>query len=243
MSELDNNTIKRENMTAYIVFCICFAIGSFIFYKRTGNVTWAIVLFLVCVVILCFYSRILQLEDEAALIAAEEEEYEKEEYEEEYVDDTEYRRNTFLKNLDAFKKEAKEKYDDTAMQLGKPMECLSDDEIDVWLVDGRIISMLKWKTIEKEIEDFEGEYADMIIEGMSGRNIDFEYGLERYKNMTKYGSDGIQHAFVKEEEDVQVQEDEIEECEYEEVYEEEPKEIEKKENHLIAQIFEKLVEQ
>ena len=44
--------------------------------------------------------------------------------------------------------EAKEKYDETAKQLGKSSECLSDDNIDIWLVDGRIVSMLKWNIIE-----------------------------------------------------------------------------------------------
>ena len=45
------------------------------------------------------------------------------------------------------------------------------------------------------------EYANMIVEGMSGRNVEFEYGLERYKNMSKYGSDGVKHSIKEEPED------------------------------------------
>ena len=61
MSEIDVNTLKRENITAYIVFCFAFAVGSFAFYKKSGNVMWAITLFVCCIALLCFYSKILSL--------------------------------------------------------------------------------------------------------------------------------------------------------------------------------------
>ena len=93
--------------------------------------------------------------------------------------------------------------------------------------------MLKWKIIEDSIDDYEGEYADMIIEGMSGRNIDFEYGLERYKNMPKYGDTGIEHTFVTKSEEAE----EVEEKDEEEKLDDNKE----KDNNLIAQIFEKLI--
>ena len=240
MSELENNIRKRENFTANIIFSIIFGVGSFIFYKTTGETMWAIFLFIASIILLFCYSNILELEEENIEInnALQEEEEE----EEEYVDEEEIeeeRRALFEKNVVAFKKEAKKKYDEIAKQLGKSSECLSDDNIDIWLVDGRIISMLKWKIIEDSIDDYEGEYADMIIEGMSGRNIDFEYGLERYKNMPKYGNTGIEHTFEK-----KVEEESVDE-EIEEVIEENEEEIidesKEKDNNLIAQIFEKLI--
>ena len=196
MSELDNNLRKRENFTANIIFSILFGIGSFIFYKQTERPLWAIFLFVACVLLLFCYSSILSLEEENIelneALAAEEEEALEDEYVEEEMTDEE-RRVLFERNVIAFKKEAKEKYNDMAKQLGKPSDCLSYDKIDIWLVDGRIISMLKWNIIEEDIADYEGKYADMIIDGMSGRNIEFEYGLERYKNMPKYGNAGLEH--------------------------------------------------
>ena len=240
MSELDNNIRKRENFTANIIFSIIFGVGSFVFYKITGETMWAVFLFIASIILLFCYSNILQLEEENIELnnALMEEENE----EEEYVDEEEIeeeRRALFEKNVVAFKKEAKIKYDEIAKQLGKSSECLSDENIDIWLVDGRIISMLKWKIIEDSIDDYEGEYADMIIEGMSGRNIDFEYGLERYKNMPKYGDTGIEHTFVTKSEEVE----EIEENE--EVVEKDEEEVldesKEKDSNLIAQIFEKLI--
>lgn len=243
MSELDNNLRKRENFTANIIFSVLFGIGSFIFYKQTGKPMWALFLFVACVLLLFCYSSILSLEEESielneALASEEEEEEVEEEFEDEGMSDEE-RRFLFEKNVVAFKKEAKAKYDEMAKQLGKPTECLSDDKIDIWLIDGRIISMLKWNLIEEDIDDYEGEYADMIIDGMSGRNIDFEYGLERYKNMPKYGSLSMEHNFTKEEEVSEVSSD----------YEEEYVDLEtpvvadddSKDANLIAQIFEKLI--
>ncbi|MBE5935177.1 MAG: hypothetical protein E7262_05235 [Lachnospiraceae bacterium] len=200
MSDFEKNTIKRENITAYIIFCVIFAVGSFVFYKKTDNVYWAIALFICSIVLLGFYSRILALEDEMATMPDEEEEEEEYEEEEEEEDDEEVRRSIFIKNLPAFKKEARAKYNETARHLGRNDNKLTDGIMDVWLVDGRIIAMLKWKQIEHELEDFEGEYADMIVEGMSGRNVEFEYGLERYKNMPKYGCDGVRHNVNDEEE-------------------------------------------
>ena len=160
MSEFNNNIIKRENITANIIFCIIFAIGSFVFYKKTENVIWAVLLFVCSIVLLGFYSRILALEDEMALIEQEESAEEEEDIEEDDEDEEEIRRSLFVKNLPAFKREAKIKYNETAKQLGKSVECLSDGIIDVWLIDGRIVSMLKWKQIERELEDYEGEFAD-----------------------------------------------------------------------------------
>ena len=180
MSELDNNLRKRENFTANIIFSVLFGIGSFIFYKQTGKPMWALFLFVACVLLLFCYSSILSLEEESielneALSEEEEQEEDEDEFIEEEMSDEE-RRILFEKNVVAFKKEARAKYDEMAKQLGKPTECLSDDKIDIWLIDGRIISMQKWNIIEEDIDDYEGEYADMIIDGMSGRNIEFEYG-------------------------------------------------------------------
>lgn len=243
MSELDNNIRKRENFTANIIFSIIFGVGSFVFYKITGETMWAVFLFIASIILLFCYSNILQLEEENIELnnALMEEENE----EEEYVDEEEIeeeRRALFEKNVVAFKKEAKIKYDEIAKQLGKSSECLSDENIDIWLVDGRIISMLKWKIIEDSIDDYEGEYADMIIEGMSGRNIDFEYGLERYKNMPKYGDTGIEHTFVIKSEEAEEVEEVEENEEVEEKDEEEKLDDNKeKDNNLIAQIFEKLI--
>ena len=241
MSELDNNLRKRENFTANIIFSIILGIGSFIFYKNTGRPIWAIFLFVASVLLLFCYSSILELEEENIELnnALEEEE----ELEEEYIDEEqieEERQLLFEKNVDAFKKEAKEKYDETAKQLGKSSECLSDDNIDIWLVDGRIVSMLKWNIIEDIIDDYDGEYADMIIEGMSGRNIDFEYGLERYKNMPKYGNSGTEHNFRMEEK-VTVEECGDEVIEDIEKVSEESNDNKEKDDNLIAQIFEKLI--
>lgn len=241
MSELDNNRRKRENFTANIIFSIIFGVGSFIFYKTSGETLWAIFLFIASIILLFCYSNILELEEENIELNNA---FEEEEIEEEYIDEEEIeeeRRALYEKNVVAFKKEAKIKYDEIAKQLGKSSDCLSDDNIDIWLVDGRIISMLKWKIVEDNIDDYEGEYTDMIIEGMSGRNIDFEYGLERYKNMPKYGDNGIEHTFIT------VSEEKIDNEESEEVEEVEDneKEIEEgisdKDNNLIAQIFEKLI--
>lgn len=239
MSELDNNIRKRENFTANIIFSVIFGVGSFIFYRTTGETMWAIFLFIASIILLFCYSNILELEEENIELnnALAEENDEEEYFDEEEIE--EERRELFEKNVVAFKKEAKMKYDEISKQLGKSSECLSDENIEIWLIDGRIISMLKWKIIEDSIDDYEGEYADMIIEGMSGRNIDFEYGLERYKNMPKYGNTGIEHTFeIKSEE-----ENEEEESEIEEVVEEINNEIEdeNKDNNLIAQIFEKLI--
>lgn len=243
MSELDNNLRKRENFTANIIFSVLFGIGSFIFYKQTGKPMWALFLFVACVLLLFCYSSILSLEEECielneALAAEEEEEEIEEEFEDEGMSDEE-RRFLFEKNVVAFKKEAKVKYDEMAKQLGKPTECLSDDKIDIWLIDGRIISMLKWNLIEEDIDDYEGEYADMIIDGMSGRNIEFEYGLERYKNMPKYGSVSTEHNFVKEEEVCEVSSDVAEE--YVDLEEPVVADDSSKDANLIAQIFEKLI--
>ena len=225
MSELDNNLRKRENFTANIIFSIIFGIGSFIFYKNTGRPIWAIFLFVASVLLLFCYLSILELEEENIELnnALEEEE----ELEEEYIDEEqieEERQLLFEKNVDAFKKEAKEKYDETAKQLGKSSECLSDDNIDIWLVDGRIVSMLKWN----------------IIEDISGRNIDFEYGLERYKNMPKYGNSGTEHNFRMEEK-VTVEECGDEVIEDIEKVSEESNDNKEKDDNLIAQIFEKLI--
>lgn len=256
MSEFNNNIIKRENITANIIFCVIFAIGSFVFYKKTENVIWAVLLFVCSIVLLAFYSKILALEDEMALIEQEEENTEEEEeFEEDDEDEEEIRRSLFVKNLPAFKREAKIKYNETAKQLGKSVECLSDGIIDVWLVDGRIVSMLKWKQIERELEDYEGEYADMIIDGMSGRNLEFEYGLERYKNMTKYGADGVKHVFNEDESEDDEEEEENSNSgdvdpELAQILEElEAADAPVEDNHsdnknvnLVAQIFEKLME-
>ena len=264
MSDFERNEIKRENITAYIIFCIIFAVGSFVFYKKTDNVHWAIVLFVCSITLLGFYSRILSLEDEMATLSEEvEEDYEEEEVVEEEEDDGEVRRSIFIKNLPAFKKEARAKYRETAKHLGRTSDnYLTDGIIDVWLVDGRIIAMLKWKQIENELEDFEGEYSDMIVDGMSGRNVEFEYGLERYKNMAKYGSDGVKHTIKEEEPEYDYEEDDdklndkkddgkdpelaqiLEELEANDddddygIY----TNSNKKDNNLIAQIFEKLME-
>ena len=244
MSELDNNLRKRENFTANIIFSILFGIGSFIFYKQTERPLWAIFLFVACVLLLFCYSSILSLEEENIelneALAAEEEEALEDEYVEEEMTDEE-RRVLFERNVIAFKKEAKEKYNDMAKQLGKPSDCLSDDKIDIWLVDGRIISMLKWNIIEEDIEDYEGKYADMIIDGMSGRNIEFEYGLERYKNMPKYGNAGLEHNFIKEVEEVSEENicEDIDMCDYEDIEIEDSSKD--KDANLIAQIFEKLI--
>ena len=176
MSEYSYNELKRENITANIIFCVIFSIGSFVFYKKTENVLWAVALFVCSIVLLAFYSKILALEDEMVTIEESDESVcEEIQEEEEEEDEEEVRRSIFIKNLPAFKREARIKYNETAKQLGRSVDCLSDGIIDVWLVDGRIISMLKWKQIEKDLEDFEGEYADMIIDGMSGRNLEFEY--------------------------------------------------------------------
>lgn len=242
MSELDNNLRKRENFTANIIFSVLFGIGSFIFYKQTGKPMWALFLFVACVLLLFCYSSILSLEEENIelndALAAEEEEEEEEEFIEEGMTDEE-RRFLFEKNVVAFKKEAKAKYDEMAKQLGKPTECLSDDKIDIWLIDGRIISMQKWNIIEEDIEDYDGEYADMIIDGMSGRNIDFEYGLERYKNMPKYGSISMEHNFTKEDVVCDVSSDMEEE--YIDIDETPIVDDSSKDANLIAQIFEKLI--
>ena len=256
MSEFDNNIIKRENITANIVFCVIFAIGSFVFYKKTENVLWAILLFICSIVLLGFYSKILALEDEMTLMEQEEENLEEESSEDEEEDLEEIRRGLFIKNLPAFKREARIKYNETAKQLGKSVDCLSDGIIDVWLVDGRIVSMLKWKQIEKDLEDFEGEYADMIIDGMSGRNVEFEYGLERYKNMTKYGADGVKHTFnedISDEDDNEEKDSSndsdvdpelaqiLEELEAED--NDEDDELDDNRNaNLVARVFEKLME-
>ena len=264
MSDFERNEIKRENITAYILFCIIFAVGSFVFYKKTDNVYWAVALFVCSVILLGFYSRVLALEDEMATLSEEEEEDDEEEVyeEEEEEDDEEVRRSMFIRNLPAFKKEARAKYRETAKYLGRTSDnYLTDGIIDVWLVDGRIIAMLKWKQIENELEDFEGEYASMIVDGMSGRNVEFEYGLERYKNMSKYGSDGVKHSVKEEPEDDFEEEDEV--CndshddgpdpELAQILEELeandddddytiPSYSNKKDNNLIAQIFEKLME-
>jgi hypothetical protein len=261
MSEINHNTLKRENITASIVFFVIFAIGSFVFYKKTENVAWAVALFICSIVLLGFYSKILALEEQLEIIEECEEEQDEEPEEDEEEDDEEIRRSIFIKNLPAFKKEAKIKYNETAKQLGKTVECLSDGIIDVWLVDGRIVSMLKWKQIENELEDFDGEYSDMIVEGMSGRNVEFEYGLERYKNMTKYGADGVKHTLTEE----QKEEDEDDDYEQEtsdshsgdvdpelaEILEKleaaDPDELAEDDddvddNNLIAQIFKKLMQ-
>ena len=105
MSELDNNIRKRENFTANIIFSIVFGIGSFIFYKMTGETMWAIFLFIASVILLFCYSSILQLEEENIELnnAIAEEENE----EEEYIDEEEIeeeRRALFEKNVGAFKK-------------------------------------------------------------------------------------------------------------------------------------------
>ena len=87
MSDFERNEIKRENITAYILFCIIFAVGSFVFYKKTGNVYWAIALFVCSVILLGFYSRILALEDEMVALSEEADEYEEEEQEEKEDDE------------------------------------------------------------------------------------------------------------------------------------------------------------
>ena len=69
-----------------------------------------------------------------------------------------------------------------------------------------------------------------------------EYGLERYKNMPKYGDTGIEHTFVTKSEEAEEVEEAEENEEVEEKDEEEKLDDNKeKDNNLIAQIFEKLI--
>jgi len=86
--------------------------------------------------------------------------------------DEESRRH-FNINMPLFKKEAKEKYANLVKEMGMTPDCVGNGVMDVWSnVDG-IFGINKWEFFDKEISRFGGKYTDMIIQGNSGRCVDF----------------------------------------------------------------------
>ena len=187
INDFENIKQERDNKRICIIACIILACASLLMYKNTSRTVWGIILVASVCAGLYLLTKLAELDGLIEEYSeAEQENYEENtkeeiEYEEDneryYNDDIqnydEESRRHFNTNMPLFKKEAKEKYSNLIKEMGMTPDCVGNGVMDVWSnVDG-IFGINKWEFFDKEISKFGGRYTDMIIQGNSGRCVDF----------------------------------------------------------------------